>query len=122
MIYIRTRLVFPLSGRNIKIWISVEHFSVGNPNAEQVLSNCLSTLKNVDESAESRAVNLCWVLHLTGDLHQPLHAATIVTPQKPHGDELGGSYFVIGPEGRKVNLHVFWDDLAGINRFVPDRD
>jgi hypothetical protein len=95
--------------------VSVEHFSLGNPNAEQVLSNCLSTLRHTNLSAETRSISLCWVLHLTGDLHQPLHAATIVTPQKPHGDALGGSYFVIGPDGRKVNLHVFWDDLAGIN-------
>ncbi len=106
---------FPIVWPEYKNLVSAEHFSVGNPNAEQVLSNCLSTLKNVEASTESRAVSFCWVLHLTGDLHQPLHAATIVTPQKPHGGALGGSYFVIGLDGRKVNLHVFWDDLGGIN-------
>jgi hypothetical protein len=95
--------------------VSIEHFSVGHPNAEQVLSNCLTTARGHRATPEARAVALCWVLHLTADLHQPLHAATIVSPQKPRGDGLGGDYYVITLNGRKCHLHAFWDELGGID-------
>jgi len=52
---------------------------------------------------------LPWVLHLVGDLHNPLHAATRFTRDDPNGDR-GGNAFYVQP-GR--NLHSFWDGLAG---------
>jgi hypothetical protein len=106
---------FPIVWPEDKDKVSITHFSVGNPDAEQVLSNSLATLKNHAASPADRAVSLCWVLHLTADLHQPLHAATIVTPQKPRGDGLGGSYIVLKPDNKRINLHAFWDELPAID-------
>jgi hypothetical protein len=105
---------FPIVWPEDKDKVSIDDFSVGNPDAEQVLSNCLVTLKSPSALADNRAVNLCWVLHLIADLHQPLHAATIVTPKKPRGDGLGGWYLVIAPNGKRINLHAYWDELPGI--------
>ena len=65
---------YPIVWPEDKDTVTVEHFSVGNPNAEQVLSNCLATAADHSATFEARAVALCWVLHLTADLHQPLHA------------------------------------------------
>lgn len=67
--------------------------------------------------AEIRAVRLCWMFHLMGDIHQPLHVATLVDDrihQLQHGDD-GGNKLAIrlnhGTSPRK--LHSVWDDLLG---------
>jgi hypothetical protein len=52
-----------------------------------------------------------WLIHLTGDVHQPLHATTRVSQAKPHGDEGGNSVVVKGPA---LELHAFWDDAVGL--------
>ena len=61
--------------------------------------------------ASERAVALCWIFHIVGDIHQPLHAAQLYSGQFPHGDQDGALEFVLDPKtGRPVNLHWFWDD------------
>lgn len=57
-----------------------------------------------------RAVALSWVFHLLGDLHQPFHAVTLVSPDYPQGDRGGNDFWVRTAEG-PVNLHAFWDRL-----------
>lgn len=91
----------------------LEKFFIAKPDAEMVLSNSLATLKNSTASAEARAVSLCVVLHLCGDLHQPFHAANLVTKDKPDGNGLGGSFLVLDQGGNQVNLHTYWDQLPG---------
>jgi hypothetical protein len=63
------------------------------------------------QRAESRAVALAWVLHLVGDVHQPLHTASRVTPEHPEGDR-GGNLVKLG----STNLHSVWDDLFDVAR------
>lgn len=93
----------------------IEHFFIAKPNAEMVLSNAFATVANRDASAQDRAVSLCWVLHLCGDLHQPLHAANLVTKEHLNGDELGGHDMVIDEHGKIISLHSFWDQLPGLD-------
>ncbi len=59
--------------------------------------------------ATERAVALAWVLHLTGDAHQPLHSSGRVTPQEPKGDR-GGNDFALG-DLESPNLHALWDSI-----------
>lgn len=96
----------------------IEKFFVARPDAEMVLSNCLATLRDPAATDHDRAVSLGWAMHLMGDLHQPLHAASLVTKEKPGGDGLGGDYIVLDPhakaEERRTNLHSFWDQLPGV--------
>jgi hypothetical protein len=61
--------------------------------------------------AESRAVALAWVLHLVGDLHQPLHTSSRVTPEHPEGDR-GGNLVKLG----STSLHSVWDNLFDVAR------
>lgn len=73
------------------------------------------------QRAESRAVALAWVLHLVGDVHQPLHTCSRVTPEHPQGDR-GGNLVRLG----STNLHAVWDDLfdvarVGVRPDVPGR-
>lgn len=54
-----------------------------------------------------RAVALAWILHLGGDIHQPLHASARVTETEPKGDQ-GGNLFKL--DGRN-SLHWYWDSI-----------
>ncbi|MCX7422240.1 MAG: S1/P1 nuclease [Planctomycetia bacterium] len=73
---------------------------------------------------ENRAVRLCWLFHLMGDLHQPLHVTTLIDDKKfPKGThaDLGGNLIVIrshiGAPPHK--LHGFWDDRLGTDSHFP---
>src|SRR3954470_19659050 len=46
----------------------------------------------VNGNAEQKALALAWLMHLVGDIHQPLHASGRVTPTEPCGDQ-GGNLF-----------------------------
>ncbi len=63
-------------------------------------------------SPEDKAVALCWIAHLVGDVHQPLHAGTFFSKQFPEGD-LGGNRFGVRISGHSVRLHTYWDNLLG---------
>jgi hypothetical protein len=59
-----------------------------------------------------RAVGLCWLFHITGDVHQPLHAGELYSGRFPDGDRYGALEFLIDPRtGETVNLHQYWDFL-----------
>ena len=63
--------------------------------------------------ASERAVALCWIFHLTGDLHQPLHAVDQFSRRLPAGDRGGGLQFVKDAAGSDAqSLHSFWDGLV----------
>jgi hypothetical protein len=65
---------------------------------------------------EDEVYLLPWLLHLVGDVHQPLHCATrFVKGQndpegRPWSDLGGNTVFVVGA----ANLHALWDDALGI--------
>lgn len=65
---------------------------------------------NVPDSA--KAIALCWLFHLAGDVHQPLHTAALIDSQFPAGDR-GGNLFKIKVlmSSQTINLHAFWDGM-----------
>ncbi len=65
---------------------------------------------DVSRPAETRAIALSWILHLVGDIHQPVHTASRVTPANPEGDH-GANAVRLTDGGRPTNLHAVWDDL-----------
>lgn len=52
-----------------------------------------------------RALALCWLLHLIGDIHQPLHAGALVSSELFVEGDRGGN----GIRIRGGNLHSAWD-------------
>jgi hypothetical protein len=83
----------------------------GFPHLLLALPHNLEVLKG-NAAAPTKAIALCWVLHLTGDLHQPLHMATRFSEEFPSGDKGGNGEFInVPPNGRALNYHSFWDDL-----------
>jgi hypothetical protein len=82
--------------------------------------DCRRVVRDPDASDAERAVRLCWVFHLVGDIHQPLHAVALCTPELPAGDRGGNSTFIRhrpGAAGR--NLHKHWDDLPQLEGADP---
>jgi hypothetical protein len=53
-----------------------------------------------------KALGLAWILHLVGDIHQPLHASSRIAPLDPWGDG-GGNTFRVGTR----SLHSVWDGI-----------
>ena len=73
----------------------------------------------LDDAAKS--FNLTWLLHLVGDVHQPLHASARFTATDRNGDSGGNGVIVCRPaparcqtEGRYADkLHGLWDQAIG---------
>jgi hypothetical protein len=93
-------------------------------NAVQALNKNLDVLNDPAAPAPQKAVALCWVLHLAGDLHQPLHGAALFSTQRfyqlPAGDRGGNEIHVHEKEGllasfKTPNLHALWDCALGID-------
>ena len=60
----------------------------------------------------NRAVGLAWILHLVGDVHQPMHNNSRITQRDTAGD-LGGNLFELRGIYPYNNLHAYWDALVG---------
>lgn len=68
---------------------------------------------------QNKAVRLCWLFHVVGDLHQPLHTTALVDQQlfaAPNFDDAGGNFCFIrtNKNNRPLNLHAYWDGLLGL--------
>ncbi len=83
-----------------------------NDDALFAIAKCEQTLASRKTSPQDRAIYLAWLIHLVGDLHQPLHCASLVDSEYPTGDK-GGNEFFVKPEERGISLHSFWDQLLG---------
>jgi len=85
-------------------------------NALKALPNYVSTLKTSTDDAE-KAEALRFIIHLVGDIHQPLHCSSRVSSKFPDGDRGGNDLHVseTDAEGQKhsVKLHSFWDGGLG---------
>jgi S1/P1 Nuclease len=97
------------------------------PPPENVLSAYQANLDIVRGTAPGdRAVALCWLFHLIGDVHQPLHTVALFTTQfpAPEGDRGGTRFYIrVRPTTSTMSLHEFWDDLIlGSERFQSVRN
>lgn len=84
------------------------------PNAETMIAAFRAVL-NSNSPDELKSYDLAWLLHLVGDVHQPLHGTARFTQAHPHGDDGGNSVFVRF-QGEQKRLHSFWDGLLGTSR------
>lgn len=72
----------------------------------------LARLNDVSLPMAERAIALCWVLHVGGDCHQPLHNVSLYSARFPTGDK-GGNEWIFMNAGNRENLHWIWDGLLG---------
>lgn len=86
-----------------------------NLNVVQALKGNLQVWNDLSAPDSEKAVALCWILHLVGDLHQPLHTVALFSrPYYPEGDR-GGNSINIAWDPEPINLHAVWDGMP--NRF-----
>lgn len=80
-------------------------------NAVQAIKLAAQNLRS-QRSAADKAIDICWLNHLTTDLAQPNHTTALysrLTFPDPAGDK-GGNAIPVQPE---KNLHAYWDGLLG---------
>jgi hypothetical protein len=72
--------------------------------ASQTLTSNLS--HTIDKARQLR-----FIIHFIGDIHQPLHTATLYSREFPTGDQGGNLYLI---KGAYTALHPFYDSGAGL--------
>jgi S1/P1 Nuclease len=85
---------------------------VPTPNAATRIADFRWVLADCALPATLRSYDLSWVLHLVGDLHQPLHAVSRFTHDLPEAD-LGGNRIRLCDPPCRQELHYFWDRALG---------
>ncbi|MGO8047896.1 S1/P1 nuclease [Rhizobium johnstonii] len=70
-----------------------------------------------------RSYDLSWLLHLVGDVHQPLHSTAYFNKalskkwrdqgKTDVGDRGGNEIMVVPADGKAVKLHFYWDGMFG---------
>jgi len=82
---------------------------IPTPNAQERIALFRTVLASSSPD-ELKSYDLVWLMHMVGDIHQPLHASTRVSRADPEGDA-GGNRVKL--DCAKCELHFFWDDLLG---------
>jgi hypothetical protein len=94
-----------------------------DPNILVGYRSNVEVLNSRTASAGEKAIALCWIMHLTGDSHQPLHAVSLFSTNfpPPRGDQGGTKAFVlIDPDAPAMTLHKIWDDLVIVSMDTRD--
>jgi hypothetical protein len=84
------------------------------PNAQTQIAAFRAVLAS-DGRDDLKSYDLVWLLHVVGDVHQPLHAAARFGRDNRDGDAGGNEVNVCDP-ACDVRLHAFWDGLLGGGR------
>jgi hypothetical protein len=85
-------------------------------NAVWAIKNLEPIVQNKKANPYERARFLAFLVHIVGDLHQPLHGVSRISSQYPDGDR-GGNLFHLqySSQGKSVkNLHSLWDGGVGL--------
>jgi len=87
-------------------------------NAIWAVEEAIKVLKSPKAGDFDKGLSLRMLIHVLGDLHQPLHVATRVSQKYPEGDR-GGNLLRLGKNAIATNLHFYWDSGGGY--FIPHR-
>lgn len=102
-----------------KYWHFVdEPYSAGAPAKPPKDPNALTEIELLtaaigsDESDAIKSYDVVWLVHLVGDVHQPLHSTSRFTVNHPNGDA-GGNLVAFCAKPCGDELHAYWDGLLG---------
>jgi hypothetical protein len=93
-------------------------------NAETQIKSFIAALPaSAGKGDDVRSYDLSWLLHLVGDVHQPLHSTAYFSKAltkkwqdagKPDlGDRGGNEITVVPADGKVAKLHFYWDGTFG---------
>jgi hypothetical protein len=71
--------------------------------ATEAIKKYAVVLGNKQLDLQQRRQSFAWLCHLTGDLHQPLHAG--------YASDRGGNNYEITVAGERSDLHTYWDHI-----------
>jgi hypothetical protein len=99
-------------------------FQVPVPDAQTQIAVFRQVLQSTDAGDGLKSYDLVWLLHLVGDVHQPLHCATRISANHPQGDAGGNGVVLCAVKASACTgkLHAFWDDILGTNNTVAAAD
>jgi S1/P1 nuclease len=85
---------------------------VPTPNAETQIVAFRKVIASSFADDDLKSYDMVWLLHLVGDVHQPLHCVTRVSKAEPEGDRGGNNEKVMCSDcnGAAV-LHALWDNI-----------
>jgi len=91
---------------NLPLAIEYADADVPEENVVTIIKRCILILKSKSSDKETKKFYLKYLIHLVGDLHQPMHTGRY--------EDYGGSKIPLKFKGRKgekttTNLHVLWD-------------
>lgn len=88
----------------VTVPVGTTYAAVGLPaegDAMSALGRFAAMVRNPDASREKKALALRFIIHMVGDVHQPLHAGS--------GKDRGGNDVKVRCFGQETNLHSVWD-------------
>ena len=91
---------------NLPIDKEYDEIDVKKENVIMIIDVAISILKSPSADKDMKSFYLKYLVHLVGDIHQPLHTG--------REEDYGGSKIKVNFKGRKgadneTNLHVLWD-------------
>jgi len=93
-------------------YMNIPFSTDGTPTQPTEEPNILTKLQDFEPLASipdsMKVYALPWVIHLIGDIHQPLHAIARFDRLRPTGDRGGNAV-----ELKSGNLHSYWDSRLG---------
>lgn len=84
-------------------------------NAITLFEECMKTLNYASGETTAIGKSLCvrFIIHIVGDVHQPLHTATLFSDKFQDGDMGGNKFLITYPKKKSLKqLHGFWDYTA----------
>ncbi len=85
-------------------------------NVVWAINHIKPIVKNNKANPYERARFLAFLVHLVGDIHQPLHTVGRISSNHPDGDKGGNLYIIRFPRGsvNSMPLHKLWDSGFGV--------
>jgi len=80
------------------------------PHALTELPRIIKEIRKAPKKAVNPSYDLPWLIHIEGDLHQPLHCVGRFVKSAGGKGDAGGNAVFIAPQ---TNLHSIWDSAAG---------
>jgi hypothetical protein len=81
-------------------------------NLLPALKKCEADIRDLNLSGDQKAIALTWIIHMTGDIHQPLHTTSWFSEEftTAEGDKRG-NYTIVKPGNNTITLHALWDNV-----------
>jgi hypothetical protein len=82
------------------------------PNVATQIAAFRKVIASSSESEDLKSYDLVWLLHLVGDVHQPLHCVTRVSAAELDGDKGGNTEKLTCSDcNGATSLHALWDNI-----------